>query len=72
MHRLEQGLSHPQIPELELSDEFNECCAQAMAIASILMQVDADGAVQDAAWAIRSLVTRAQVLGEELRRLTGP
>jgi hypothetical protein len=45
-------------------DEFHQCCAQAIAIASLLMEADSDPAVQNSAWAIRSLVERAVTIIE--------
>lgn len=50
-------------------DEFDQCCAQAIAIASLLMEVDSDRAVQDSAWAIRSLVERARTISTVLQRV---
>lgn len=51
-------------------DEFDECCAQAIAIASLLMEADSDPAIQDSAWAIRSLIERAKAISETLIRLS--
>lgn len=55
---------------LEHADELDQCCAQAIAIAGLLMEADADSAIQDSAWAIRCLIERARRNGESLLRLT--
>jgi hypothetical protein len=53
---------------LDAVDEFDQCCAQAIAIASLLMEVDSDPAVQDSAWAVRSLIERATAISGALFR----
>lgn len=47
---------------LDSVDEFDQCCTQAIAIASLLMEADSDPAVQDSAWAIRSLIERSRAI----------
>lgn len=54
------------VAAIDRLDEFDQCCAQAIAIASLLMEVDSDSGVQDSAWAIRSLVERAKEIHEDL------
>ncbi len=49
-----------------LIDEFDEKCAQAIAIAGLLMEANIDAEVQDSAWAIRSLVERAAIIAAQL------
>ncbi len=57
---------------VEYADELDQCCAQAIAIAALLMEADTDSAIQDSAWAIRSLVERAKAIGESLFKLSRP
>jgi len=51
---------------LDQADEFHRCCAQAIAITGLLMDADADSEIQDAAWAVQSLVEQMQAIGEAL------
>jgi hypothetical protein len=51
------------VDRIDLADRFEEGCAQAIAIVSLLMEIDADVAVQDAAGAVRDLVERIRNIG---------
>lgn len=51
---------------LDQADEFYRCCAQAIAITGLLMEADADSEIQDAAWAVQSLIEQMQAIGEAL------
>jgi len=64
-----QRLNSTAFSAVEQADELNQCCAQAIAIAALLMQADTDSAIQDSAWAIRCLVERARDKGESLFKL---
>jgi hypothetical protein len=54
------------VDRIDLADRFEEGCAQAIAIAALLMEADADVAVQDAAGAVRDLVERIRNIGRIL------
>jgi len=56
---------------LDQADEFYRCCAQAIAITGLLMEADADSEIQDAAWAVQSLVEQMQAIGEALFHSSG-
>jgi hypothetical protein len=67
--RQSNRIQHPNSTEssaLEHADELAMCCAQAIAIAALLMEADTDQPIQDSAWAIRCLVERARRAGESL------
>ena len=51
---------------LDQADEFHRCCAQAIAITGLLMEADVDSEIQDAAWAVQSLVEHMQAIGEAI------
>ena len=51
------------VDRLDLADRFEEGCAQAIGIASLLMEADADVAIQNAAWSVRDLVERIRNIG---------
>jgi hypothetical protein len=63
---------HPATAALDLADRFEEGCAQVMAIASLMMETDADDAVVDSAWAIRNLVESIRENGRALITLNCP
>jgi hypothetical protein len=54
------------VDPIDLADRFEEGCAQAIAIASLLMETDADVAVQEGAGVIRDLVERIRNIGRIL------
>jgi hypothetical protein len=54
------------VDRIDLADRFEEGCAQAIAIAALLMEADADVTVQDAAGAVRDLVERIRNIGRIL------
>lgn len=54
---------------VDCADELDQCCAQAIAIAALLMEADTDQAIQDSAWAIRCLVEKARSNGESLLQI---
>jgi hypothetical protein len=54
------------VDRIDLADRFEEGCAQAIGIASILMEADADVAIQNAAWTVRDLVERVRNIGRIL------
>jgi hypothetical protein len=58
------------VDRIDLADRFEEGCAQAIAIASLLMEADADVAVQDAAGAVRDLVERIRNIGRILLKMS--
>jgi hypothetical protein len=60
------GHSVTNADRINLADRFEEGCAQALAIVSLLMEADADVAVQDAAGAVRDLVERIRNIGRIL------
>lgn len=65
----EQRKPARRIPStLEQVDELHRCCAQAIAIAGLLMEADVDPEIQDSAWAIQSLVEQIRVIGGSLVR----
>jgi len=57
---------------IDYADELDQGCAQAIAIASLVMEADAEPAIQDSGWAIRDLIERVKALGESLFQLTRP
>jgi len=62
-------IPHSTLPAssvIEQVDELDTCCAQAIAIAALLMEADAGSAIQDAACAIRMLIERARRISESL------
>ena len=59
------------VDRIDLADRFEEGCAQAIAIASLLMEADADVALQDAAGAVRDLVERIRNIGRILLKTSG-
>lgn len=61
-----QRAARPPQSSIERMDEFDQCCVQAIAIASLLMDAEIEPAVQDSAWAIRSLVERAMAINNSL------
>lgn len=62
----QQKHTRRQASALDQADEFYRCCAQAIAITGLLMEADADSEIQDAAWAVQSLVEQMQAIGEVL------
>jgi hypothetical protein len=54
------------VDRIDLADRFEEGCAQAIAIASLLMEADADVAVQEGAGVVRDLVERIRNIGRIL------
>jgi len=60
----------PASSAIEHTDDLDQCCAQAIAIGSLLMEADTDSAIQDTAWAILCLVERARSNGESLLKFT--
>jgi hypothetical protein len=62
----ESGHWAANVDRIDLADRFEEASAQAIAIASLLMEADADVAVQDAAGAVRDLVERIRNIGRVL------
>ena len=51
---------------IALIDEFDEKCAQAIAISGLLMHADVDEEVTNSAWAIHDLVRRASRVARQL------
>lgn len=54
------------VDRIDLVDHFEEGCAQAIGITSLLMEADADIAIQNAAWVVRDLVERIRNIGRIL------
>jgi hypothetical protein len=52
-----------QVDHIDLADRFEEDCAKAISIASLMMEADADVAVQNAAWVVRDLVEKIRNIG---------
>ena len=60
------------VDRIDLADRFEEGCSQAIGIASLMMEADADVAIQNAAWAVRDLVERIRNIGRILLKTTIP
>lgn len=52
-----------RVDRIDLADRFEEDCAKAVGIASLMMEADADVAVQNAAWVVRDLVEKIRSIG---------
>ena len=48
---------------VELADALEKRCTQAVALASLLMETDADDAVADTAWLLRDLIEEIRAIG---------
>ena len=55
-----------RVDRIDLTDRFEEGCAQAIGIASLLIEADADVAIQNAAAAVRDLIERIRNIGRIL------
>jgi hypothetical protein len=55
---------------IALIDEFDEKCAQAIAVAGLLMKADVDEEVTNSAWAIHDLIRRASIVARQLFSIT--
>jgi hypothetical protein len=53
---------------IDLADALEKRCTQAVALASLLMETDADDAVADTAWVLRDLVEEIRVTGRTLHQ----
>lgn len=53
---------------IELADDYEKRCTQAIALANLLMETDADAAVVDTAWVLRDLVENIRVIGRALHK----
>jgi hypothetical protein len=59
-----------KVDRIDLADRFEEGCAQAIGVASLIMEADADVAIQNAAWVIRDLVEGIRNIGRILLKTT--
>jgi hypothetical protein len=55
---------------IDLADDHEKHCTQAIALASLLMETDADDAASDTAWVLRDLVEAIRVIGRTLYAFT--
>ena len=53
---------------IDLADVLEKRCTQAIALASLLMETDADDAVADTAWVLRDLIEEIRVTGRMLQQ----
>lgn len=68
IRRDEKTRVRDQNSTIDLADALDKRCTQASALASLLMETDADGAVTDTAWLLRDLVEEIRVIGRRLHR----
>jgi hypothetical protein len=53
---------------IDLADALEKRCTQAIAVANLLMETDADDAVSDTAWVLRDLIEEIRSTGRTLHR----
>ena len=59
------------VDRVDLLDRFEEGCAQAIGVASLMMEADADGAIQNTAWVVRDLIEKVRNIGRILLKAVG-
>jgi hypothetical protein len=53
---------------IDLADALEKRCTQAIALANLLMETDADDSVADTAWLLRDLLEEIRVTGRRCTR----